>query len=440
MQAAYRLQKCTDQVIYVNDGHIAKTLQSGHQGHTHPSEWTAEECSSKNLFKTMLKGFGVLPQDDPSDLARYSYLHFPMENVLKHPRYYLGIYSQFFYQRIIHNLTSVNGVSAKDHWVCDGISKSLSFHQKLSDQIEKETGKKTFSQQSRVYWSPNLTAMKKKEKTWKELGIACTFMDPSEIMQRTLLKTDAKLHILQIFNDGKFYPETIPLIVDHLSRHYPHFTARTGFVEKILIDPKTSAPHKVLEKDPATQKTIQTSIKTLIGSPGHNEVLRYDPEKKLWSEMWQEVPVSGISSVWLCEIEKSEMLKRFAADLSDQELQERMKSIVAAANLSNLHVTSWDCTIKDKTIQLLVRATQGANFNSLVASKSDLFNMANNLNIFFIGHWTLISVGTCTRKTWTSNVPEFARLHDESGFIHGLSGLGYSFSAAPPEHFHHSAK
>lgn len=443
MQAARYLEKqpkdCTEKVLYVNDMNLPKTLQSGHQGHVHPSEWTAEECSTKNLFKAMCRSIGVLAEDNPNDLEHYSYLHFPIkiDDIVKHPLNYLRMYGKFFRQRVFHNLTAVNGVSQQDRWVCNTIAKSLQYHQKLSDLIEQQTGSKTFTQQSRVYWSPNLKAMQMKEKTWKELGIKCEFMSKREVMQRTLLKANAPLHILKIFGDGKFYPRAPELIIEYLLRNYSNFLFHKNSIEEIHIDKDTGKPFEIVEKD-LSGKYSHTPIATLFGSPGHNNVLLYDMVNKAWKLLWDEVPVSGISSIWKCKIEKKEIFQRLNVNfLTDAELHKHFEDTVACANLSNLHVTSWNCFIKPTTVELLIRASQGANFNSLIANKLDLINMSNNLAQFFIGDWDLISVGTCTRKTWVSNVPEFVRLYENSGFLHGLSGLGYSFSGAPPEDLIH---
>ncbi|MBS0637323.1 MAG: hypothetical protein JSS12_07415, partial [Verrucomicrobia bacterium] len=60
----------------------------------------------------------------------------------------------------------------------------------------------------------------------------------------------------------------------------------------------------------------------------------------------------------------------------------------------------------------------------------DLANMTANINRFLIGSWKLITAGSCVRKTTTSNIPQLTE-----NFIHGLSGIGFSFSAAPKELF-----
>ncbi len=445
MQAARKLEELQTQnrremVVYVTDANMPKTMQSGHQGHVHPSEWTAAECTISKLMTAMAKGAGFLRPDDPADVATYSYLHFPINfgDIVQHPTDTLKLYGGFFWQRIVHNLTSTNGVSREDRWVCNTIAESLAYHQKLSDRIEAQTGDKTFQQQGRVYWSPNLDAMKQKQKTWKELGIECEFIREHEIMERTLLKADAQLHVLYIHNDGKFYPHVEDRIKGFLQHNYPNFICRTAALTTVYVNKETGSPFEVVEVDPSTGEQIHTPTATFFGSLGHSEVHRYDAARKTFKPLWSEVPVSGISSVWRCEIDKSELCERFhAASLSDEELQEHVEGIVAAANLSNLHVTSWDCSIGTETVELIIRASQGANFNSFVAEKSDLKNMAHNLNKFFIGDWTLISAGTCTRKTWVSNVPEVVRLGQSGLFLHGLSGLGFSFSGAAKDNLDH---
>jgi len=453
MQAVRKLEALkknnrSDQVIYVTDGKITKSDQSGHQGHVHPSEWSAEDCQTWNLFKTFFKGMGVIKEDDPADLKHYSYLHFPIyfRDILKHPIKHLGMYSKFFKQRMIHTLTSKNGVSKQDQWLCECVRKSLTYHEELSKKVGSITGFPTFKRGFRVYWSPDLKAIEKKKKMWETLGVKVEFMKLDEINQFTLTRYDhlkENLYILKIYDDGKFYPQTIDRITLYLKSVYPNFKRRLALVDKIFVDTITGKPFRVREEDPTSQKQTCTEVSSVFGSPGHNEVYRLDPVKRKFVQMWNEVPVSGISSVWSCKISLEKLSSRmnptyfsrddFRNTLTDNEIESGVKNLVAMANLSNLHVTVWDCQIKDRTIELIVRATQGANFNSTVASKSDLWNMRNNLERYFVGDWTLLSVGTCTRKTDVSNVPEFVKLSEDSGLLHGMSGIGYSFSATPFE-------
>ena len=144
MQAVYKLYELgtesAEQVVYINDGKIPKSIQSGHQGHVHPTEWASEDCYIPNLFKTMLQGMGAMRPANPNDLENYSYLHFPISitDVLKNPNKFLKLYGNFFKQRLKHNYKSVNGVSKLDRWLCDGIRKSLKFHKELSDQSKRK--------------------------------------------------------------------------------------------------------------------------------------------------------------------------------------------------------------------------------------------------------------------------------------------------------------
>lgn len=119
--------------------------------------------------------------------------------------------------------------------------------------------------------------------------------------------------------------------------------------------------------------------------------------------------------------------------LSDDALVDRLKEYIGSANLTNMHVTIWNAVVDDTTVHIICRITQGANFNSEIADANDLHNMAANLKQFWIGQWKLISCGTCVRKTAISNVPEF-----KENFLHGLSGIGLSFSGVPKEMLSHN--
>lgn len=437
MQAARKLEalgpNSEEQVLYVNDGLISKTSQSGNQGHVHPSEWSAPECQTWPLIKTLLQGLGVLKEDDPEHLAHYSYLHFPVEwkEILSDLSRIIRVYKGFFSHRLVLDLTTKDGLSDLDRWLCDNIKTSLEYHKKLSDAIEEETGEPTFRQDFRVYWSPSEEGIKGKKKIWDRLSIPCDYMDEGSIVRHTLLKVGSELSVLKIMGDGKFLPDTSSKIIEYLKRRYPEqFVHREAYVEEILLE---NGPVAVYERGGRV-----TKVSTLFGSPGHSKVVKFDSVKKEWKPLWEEVPVSAVSSLWKCTIDKEELKGRLGdPNMEDQTLLHHSERIVAAANLSNLHVTPWNAVVNDQMVELIVRITQGANFNATVASKNDLLNMRNNLDRYFIGDWELLSVGTCTRKTWISNVPEYHELSPGSGFLHGLSGIGYSFSAAPMETLKH---
>lgn len=431
MQAARELKEngCKEQVVYVNDGKISKTLQSGNQGHVHPSEWSAPECQTLALIKTLLQGLHIIKEDDPDNLAHYSYLHFPV-NVKKSLKDF-PVYFGFFARRLLLDLTTKQGLSKNDEWLCENIKDSLSYHKKLSDEIEKETGFPTFKQGFRVYWSINKEALQKKKEIWDRLGIPCEYMEEEEIFRHTLLKVHEKGSVLKILQDGKFLPDCSSQIIKHLERNFPNqFIYRKAEVEKIYLEDDLVA---VQEKDGNL-----TSASSLFGSPGHSEVLEFDHLRNKWKPLWKEVPVSAISSLWKCTIDKQELKSRIGdPNMDDVALRLHAENLVAQANLSNLHVTSWNAFVNNKNVEMIVRATQGANFNSYVASKNDLYNMRNHLNLNFTGDWELLSAGTCTRKTWISNVPEYHELSPSSGLVHGQSGIGYSFSAVDIKNIKH---
>lgn len=441
MQAARRVElvannNLSETVIFVNDGQIAKSLQSGHQAHVHPSEWSSEDCNIKNLFKTFLRGMNLLPQQDPTDLVNYSYLHFPLsfKEIIKSPFLHCNLYTRFFMERIRHNLVAKNGVSNEDRWLCETVVESLKYHKSLSEKIKKQQGYPTFTECGRIYWSPNANAMLKKQKVWTELGIECSFMSPTEIRGQTLLKNNSGLSVLKIHRDGKFYPETPQRIICYLQENHPNiFSSYVANVAELRLDKISGCPLSILEKLPSGQ-IQEKAIKSFFGSLGHNRVIKEGCAKSLWLE----VPVSGNSVIWKCTLSIKELQERAQITLqTPQEVLNHVKNLLPAANLSNLHVTSWSGEIEGEMVILYLRASQGANFNSLVAEKKDLRNMWENINTFFIGNWELISAGTCSRKTHISNVPEFLELSSNKErsacFVHGLSGIGYSFSAASLE-------
>jgi len=413
----------TPGVAYVNDGGIPKTLMSGHQAHVHPSEWSTKDCSIPNLVITLARGIGLLKEPDPTDVSRYSYLHFPISyrDLANRPLEHVLLYGQFFAHRVVHNLTAKGGVSAQDKWLCEMVRRSLDFHQKLSEEIKEKTGLTTLDRGFRVYWSPSQKGIQEKKRVWNALGIECEYMLPIEVRSHTLLKEDAPLHVLKIIGDGSFHPETPQRIINYLQSKFPEqFKPSTATVIALYQDPTSGDFVAAEEKDLNGESRI-IPTQNVFGSLGHDQVFR---GKK---HLWKEVPVSGVSSFWVCTLDKAELCRRFAIDVNaESQLLEKLKKIVPAANLCNLHVTNLDAETQGSYIKLYVRVSQGANFGSSVAAKNDLINLATNLDLFFIGDWELISAGTCTRKTWVSNVPEY-----NGHFVHGLSGIGYSASAAP---------
>lgn len=437
MQAARKVEAIKgskEKVIYANDGLIPKSLQSGHQGHVHPSEWASPDCSSLNLFQRVLSGMGILKESNPLDLAHYSYLHFPIsfKEIFSKPIEHLSLYSQFFMQRVRHNLNARNEVSEEDRWLCRCVEESLAYHKHLSKMIEEQQGFPSFTDCGRIYWSPNKEGMLKKEKTWKELGIECYFIDEKEIKKCSLLKEDSGLSVLKIVPDGKFYPLTPQRILRYLQENYPnYFSFSSAHVDELSLDYRDWRPVSVKEKT-SYGKEVCIPIETFFGSLGHNQVLL---NSKL-IPLWLEVPVSGHSTLWKCRIPKKELRQRLGTP-SDERLAQYVQNIIPAANLSNLHVTCLNTKISKNDIEIDLRASQGAHFNSHIAHKDDLRNMWANIDHFFIGKWELISVGTCTRKTHLSNVPEYVDLSQNNerpaAFIHGLSGIGYSFSGASLE-------
>lgn len=426
MQALRKVEKISQgSVQYVTDGKLTKSIQSGHQGHVHPSEWTAEECNIPNLIRAMLRGLHILPKINPRDFKSYSYLHFPFNK----SKFSLLLYGKFAFYGLKHAITATNNISEKDRWLCRCIEESLQYHQVLSDKIKKEQGSPTFDREFRVYWSPNKDGLAKKRATWKELEIPCASLAPEELRTRTLLKIHhVSLDAFKVFGDGKFYPDTPLKIHRYCNKHFPYkYIQREAQVKELHLNKDTKHPVFVRELL-ADGTTRDVPIRSFFCSPGHNEVFLED------RSLWDEVPISGVSSVWRWEISKKEFFKRMGKILSDEEIRDSFEKMVPLANLSNLHVTSWDSEVLKDQICANIRVSQGGNFNSLVAEKDDLLNMQANLENFLIGKWTLLSVGTCSRKSHTSNVPEYLSLCDDPdhpvGFLHGLSGVGYSFSGA----------
>lgn len=439
MQAIYKLfelgSESPEKVVYTNDGKTPISLMSGHQGHVHPTEHTSDDCRIPNLVKTMFQGAGVLKEPDPNDLENYSYLHFPisLKDVLKDPKKFVTLYGSFFKHRLVHDLKAKNGVSQGDRWLCEGIRKSLEFHEMLSKKIESKTGLPTFKRGFRIYWSKDREKLEKKMKIWQELDIPCEWMTKKEIMEHTLLRIDKDLHVLKVIGDGNFFPETPQRIIDFALSEFPNFSFKERTLQELHLD-KSKNPSAILERDPKTNEETLVPITSFFCSPGHNEVFKVDPFTQEETRLFEEkVPVSGITSLWHCTIPIEEIQERFDIfESNHQTLLECAKKLVASANLSNLHITpiSTEISADGKSVVHLVRGTQGANFNRTVANHKDLKNMCVNLNSLMIGDWELLSVGTCTRQTSPKNHPEL----DETGFfLTGGSGIGYSASAMPPD-------
>lgn len=423
MQAARMLgQDPSARVTYVTDGQLKKSTQSAHQGHVHPTEWTAPDLRTFHLIGLLLRSLKVLPTIAPEDVQRYSYHHFPLSSIE------IPLFLRFFIYRIAHTLLSKNGVSDDDRWQCDAVRASLAFHKSLSDEILASGGNQTFAYGERIVWSPDLKALEEKHVLWTELGIRTEWMQQTEFEPLTLLKVDAPLYAFKVLEDGKFFPHTDAEIIRHLQKKYPdRFQTQCASVSTLYVDRATQTPFAVQEcSTSGPAKTL--AIDSFFGSTGHNRVFHATEKKK---PLWHEVPVSGVSTLWVCSVSKNQLLHRLhTKDLSDSALVERIKNYPGMANLTNLHTTIWNAVVEGDTVHIIVRATQGANFNSELADPQDLQNMTANLNRFFTGTWMLISCGTCVRKTAISNVPEL-----KEHFLHGLSGIGLSISAAPKELF-----
>lgn len=110
--------------------------------------------------------------------------------------------------------------------------------------------------------------------------------------------------------------------------------------------------------------------------------------------------------------------------------------IIPSADLCNLHVTIFDQEIAQEDgremVKLYCRVTEGANFNAQggIADKRDFMNVITKLEIFYEGAIELVSVGSCTRRTWLENMPRF-----DGPFLNAQSGLGLSFAALDHNRF-----
>ena len=415
MQAVRQLQNNPEEsVAFVTDGQVKKSTLSAHQGHVHPTEWTTPELGAWALTKIMLRTLGVLPSIKPQDIERYTYIHFPLSKMR------LGLFVKNMVHKVWHLFASKNGVSQNDRWQCDAVRESLGFHKDLSKEIEQAGGEPTFIEAWRLIWSFDKAGIQRKQELWNELGIETEPLDHNELRAHTLLRDDIPLFGLKVVGDGKFFPGVDQKITAHLTKKYPgSFQMRQARVSKLYVDEQTSEPFAVHEvREDGTDKVV--GIQSFYGSCGHNQVFKAGSKKPLWDE----VPVSGVSSLWVCSVEKSELFKRFGVhEMADDVLVGRIKQFVGAANLTNLHTTVWNACVDGDMVHIVLRATQGANFNSEYADPDDLANMKANIEAFFIGSWKLIAAGSCTRKTTTPNIPEF-----KDHFIHGLSGIGLSFS------------
>ncbi len=416
MQAVRLLQKdSAASVSYVNDGQLKKSTQSAHQGHVHPTEWTTPELGTLALVKILLQNLCLLPKPAPEDILNYSYIHLPLSKLRP------SLLAKNMIFRLVHTLLSKNGVSEDDRWQCEAVRASLAFHKALSEEIEAAGGEPTYAAKWRLIWWPEKEGIERKKKIWSALGIQTAPLSYEELRTNSLLKDDIPLYGLKVLEDGKFFANVDHKICAHLEKKYAHsFHVRTASVTELYLDEQTGKPFAVQEMLPDGSQQL-VSIDSFYGSCGHNQVFKDD------KRLWDEVPVTGVSTLWTASIEKQMLIDRLGA-LSDADLASKVRQFVGTTNLTNLHMTIWDACVEGDVVHVIARATQGANFNSELADPDDLYNMTANINRFFIGKWTLLSAGSCTRKTTTANVPELTE-----NFIHGLSGIGFSFSAAPKE-------
>lgn len=411
MQAVRLLQKePTVQVTFVNDGQCQKSTQSAHQGHVHPTEWTTPELGVLQLTKILLQSAHILPKTAPDDLYNYSYIHFPLSKLRP------GLILKNMAFKLVHLMLSKNGVSEDDRWQCEAVRASLQLHKELSATLDEPT----FIANWRLIWSPDKEGIEKKRTLWNELGIETEDLSPDELRQETLLRDDTPIYGLKVLGDGKFFPHTDQKILNHLQKkHKPNFSTYRATVSEVYVDEATNQPFAVLEVLP-DGSCQYVAVDSFLGSSGHNKVFKNE------KPLWDEVPVAGVSTLWCATFDKAALSARY--HLTGSALIQHLKNLAASANLTNLHVTVWDAIDDGEKVHILARATEGANFNSHHADPDDLANMTANINRFFIGSWTLITAGSCTRKTALANVP---LLKDH--FIHGLSGIGFSFSGAPLE-------
>ncbi len=404
MQAVRLLQQNPHaRVTYVNDGEIKKSTQSAHQGHVHPTEWTTPELGTWQLTKLILNSLYLMPIAPPEDVFNYSYVHFPLSKIR------LGLFIRNITFKLMRAFRSKNGVSTDDRWQCDAVRASLAFHKALSDEIVASGGEPTFISSWRLIWSPDKEGIERKKALWRELGIEVEDLSHKELYSHTLLRDDVPLYGLKVLGDGKFFANIDTKIIRHLQKKYPNFQARTATLSEVHVDEKTDVPFSVVEGD----KVL--AVESFYGSLGHNQVF------KNGVRLWDEVPVAGVSTLWVCTLDKA---------LADKRFGDRLIDLPGSANLANLHMTVWNACEDGDKVHILIRATEGANFNSHYADPRDLANMKANINRFFIGSWRLLSAGSCTRKTTTANIPEM-----KENFIHGLSGIGLSFSAASRDLF-----
>lgn len=439
MQAARKLMELDpnsdEQVIYTFDGKIPKTIQSGSQAHIHPPEWASPDCSLMNLVFTLFRGMKLLKDIDPSDLKHYSYLHFPItwEEVKVRPLTYASLYMRCFALRLkISAISDKHGISPQDNWLCNEVvTESLDFHEALSEKVREQNGQPTLKRGFRVYWSPNQKAIEGKKELWQRLNIPCQWMTPAEIKKWTLLNPDSGIKVLKVIGDGLFDPLTPARIVQYLKEQYPNFSVREAQVRDLILSEE--CPDAIVKEINPSGEIINTPVSSFFCSAGHNEVYEKDPFTGYEKKLYEEVPVSGVSTLWRCTIDRSEIEQRLGKKYeSENELVAIMEELVAAANLSNLHTTPVEVKIDGDKIKILVRATQGANFNRVVANRDDLLNMMNNIEAFYFGDWELLSVGTCTRKTNVENAPDLSTLGPGKNihFAHSYSGIGYSASGA----------
>ena len=216
-----------------------------------------------------------------------------------------------------------------------------------------------------------------------------------------------KFAVFKIIGDGQFEPETPERVIEYFTDEFPgSFSVLKAVVNEIYINPDSQNPEAVKVTEINGEQRIMP-VQTVFGTPGHDQVYKYDAVTRTEKQLWKSVPVSGISSLWICTIRRRELESRWGLIAGDDaHLKKHLDTLCPAANLCNLHATVLSNEILDENVQLYVRVSQGANFNSTVADKNDLINITTSLDKFFIGNWELVSAGTCTRQTGVTNVPQ----------------------------------
>lgn len=408
-----KLGDSNEKCVYINDGKVPIAIRAGQQLHEHPTQYP--DYTLAHLIKKLFEKVYLAPKENP-ETYDYSPLHYSLRGLLTEPITFVKCYMGMFIHTLWHKYKFSNRVSDNDQNLVNMIRQSIEYMRVINEDIVKVTNKSIMTQNGRLYWSIDKDLIDKKAQHWRDMGISCSLIEPNETQTVSLLNTEKhKIYALKMHKDGEIHPDIFETMVEYLSKKYPdQFEYKIAQMTHLKLS-KEQQPNSIALETNGTKQEMNT--KTLFSSLGHNSVYQKG------NQVYNVIPVSGITSDWKMKISKKEFSKRLPIGVKLEEYLEKC-NVVPCADMFNLHVKILDHSFENDDINFYVRVTEGANVYNNLAEKRDLVNIAYKLNTFFIGDWKILTAGTCTRKTGVINRPENWKF-----FNFGQSGVGISCSA-----------